>query len=175
MVVLDPEVERNLGPRIIEHRPATGGSGARFAVILGIAACVAGVLLMWAGTAADVRTLGVLGLLTFVGGLTMFAFSVKTAVQGAQHYSLHPGGLVRVRKGAATVLPWPEVAAITRKRAPKAIPSLGVTRETIMGYKVTPRNGKGFVLVVTDHKEVPARFCAQLEQLATGARVPVSG
>jgi hypothetical protein len=174
-VVLDPETERRLGPLIADHQPATGGSGALFAVVTGIGALVVGVLLMWGGGAAGIRFLAFFGLLVFVGGLTLFAFSLKTALQGAQHYYLHPGGLVRVRKGQVTVLAWPEVAALMRKRASKAVPALNITRETLMGYKVTPRNGNGFFLTVSNIHEAPARFCAHLEQLASGAGVPISG
>ncbi|GAA3841506.1 hypothetical protein GCM10022226_74970 [Sphaerisporangium flaviroseum] len=173
--VLGPEIQRRLGPLVAEHQPSTGGSGALTVLLSGIGAGAIGLLVMWAALATEIRLLALFGLLIFLIGPVMLILSVKTALQGSQHYYLHAGGLVRVQNRKPTVVTWPEVAALRKRRAAKEVATLDITRDTVMGYKVTLKDGSGFLFVVSDIQEAQARFCARLDQLATGAGVPISG
>ena len=175
-VVLDPVTEQRLGPLVIDCAGATGGKAGFRSLLVAVGAMVVGVALVPVSTLTRFPPLGIFGLALFVVGVGWIFVSARTVLRGAQHYYLHMGGLVYARKGRPTAATWPEIASLTRRRAAKPAPAVGITRESVMGYDLTTRTGTRLRLHVTDvWGEQPPRFCARLEELATRAGVTVTG
>ncbi|MEO3873411.1 hypothetical protein ABGB18_31760 [Nonomuraea sp. B12E4] len=178
MPALDQVTRQRLGPPIIDC--AGGGRAGLRTLLFAMGVMVAGSALLGVSPSLPFRAVAmvamVLGLALLIVGVGLIFAGARQALRGAEHYYLHTGGLVYVRRGRAATTTWSEVRSVTRRRPTGPAPAAGITMTSVLGYEIATRSGARFHLKVGDFAgDERSRFCFLLEELATRAGARVRG
>ena len=120
-----------------------------------------------AALGAFLKFLFVLGLAIMFFGLVAVFFAVKVAATGTEASYVYSGGFVLRKKRGLRAVTWQEVTELRRVRAGTVMPAHPLPDSTIW-HKAVLRDGTQ--LDVGGDKVAP-----RVEEIATAARVPVSG
>ncbi|MET8184008.1 hypothetical protein [Streptomyces sp. NPDC005336] len=168
--------ERGLGREIAAREvPGRPVSLARGLILTGLAALPLSGLLMWVVGTTGLRFLITVPLAVLAYGLVAPVIGVRTLIRQPQSWYVFDGGLVRYKGDKLLVLPWGDIAALTRRRVGREVKLLEMKADNLKGYHVRTRTGDKAVIDAYDHVEEQARFCAALEQTAQLARITITG